>query len=140
MEHSLFYDWKHHLQPLWCKWINYRVFCIAAPVFAPGLLIRLKIMKFQFCQNLSFRISYFSFWFFFFCITVFSPKYEFEFSSEGTQCFIHCLFKVASLATINKQMMSSLATYEALSLVITKPSYIYLVWLSECWHKYTLRK
>ena len=44
---------------------------------------------------------------------------------KGTQGFIHCLFKAASLATINKQMLSSLATYEALSLVITKPSFIW---------------
>ena len=37
--------------------------------------------------------------------------------SKGTQGFIHCSFKVASLATLNKQMPSSLATYDAWSLV-----------------------
>ena len=30
---------------------------------------------------------------------------------KGTQGFIHCLFKAASLATLNKQILSSLATY-----------------------------
>ena len=44
---------------------------------------------------------------------------------KGTPGFIHCSFKVASLATLNKQMLSSLATYNALSLVITKPSFIW---------------
>ena len=39
---------------------------------------------------------------------------------KETQGFIHCLFKVDSLAMLNKPMVSSLATYDALSLVITK--------------------
>ena len=43
--------------------------------------------------------------------------------------FIHCAFKAACLATLNKQMLSSLATYDALSLVITKPSFI---WFDIC--------
>ena len=41
---------------------------------------------------------------------------------KGTQDFIHCLFKAVSLATQNKQMLSPFATYDTLSLVITKPS------------------
>ena len=49
--------------------------------------------------------------------------------AKGTQGFIHYSFKVASLAMIgletNKQMVSSLATYETLSLVITKPRFIW---------------
>jgi hypothetical protein len=38
------------------------------------------------------------------------------------------LFKVASLATLNKQMLSSLATYDALSLVNHKAQ-LHLVWV-----------
>ena len=45
--------------------------------------------------------------------------------AKGTQGFIHCLFKAASLAMRNKQMLSSLATFEALSLVITKAIFIW---------------
>ena len=41
---------------------------------------------------------------------------------KGTQGFTHCLFKAVSLAMLNKQMQSHFATYDALSLVITKPS------------------
>ena len=37
-------------------------------------------------------------------------------SFKGTQGFPRCLFKAVSLATLNKQMFSSLATYDALSL------------------------
>ena len=44
---------------------------------------------------------------------------------KGTQGFIRCLFNAASSATLNKQMLSSLATYDALSLVITNPSFIW---------------
>ena len=44
---------------------------------------------------------------------------------EGTQSFIRCLFKAVSLAMLNKQMLSPFATYDALSLVITKPSFIW---------------
>ena len=44
-------------------------------------------------------------------------KMLFPITPKGTPHFIHCLFKVLSLATLNKQMLSSLATYNALSLV-----------------------
>ena len=44
---------------------------------------------------------------------------------KGTQGFICCSFKAVSLATLNKQMLSPFATYDALSLVITKPSFIW---------------
>ena len=47
---------------------------------------------------------------------------------KGTPGFIHCLFKAASLATLNKQMPSSFATYDALSLVNQKVK-LHLVWL-----------
>ena len=47
---------------------------------------------------------------------------------KGTPGFIHCLFKAASLATLNKQMSSSFATYDALSLVNDKAK-LYLVLL-----------
>ena len=47
---------------------------------------------------------------------------------KGTQGFIHCSFKVASLATLNKQMLSSLATYDPLSLVNYKAR-LHLVWV-----------
>ena len=47
---------------------------------------------------------------------------------KGTQGFIHCSFKVASLAMLNKQMLSSLATYDALSLVNHKAR-LHLVWV-----------
>ena len=36
---------------------------------------------------------------------------------KGTQGFIHCSFKDDLLAMLNKQMLSYLATYDALSLV-----------------------
>ena len=42
--------------------------------------------------------------------------------------FIHCLFKVASLVTLNKQMLSSLETYDAFSLVNHKAQ-LNLVWV-----------
>jgi hypothetical protein len=45
---------------------------------------------------------------------------------KGTQGFIHCSFKVASLTTLNKQMLSSLARYDALSLVNHK-AWLHLV-------------
>ena len=45
---------------------------------------------------------------------------------KGTQDFIHCCFKAAIIAALNKPMLSSLTTYHALSLVITKPSFIWL--------------
>ena len=48
--------------------------------------------------------------------------------TKGTQGFIHCSFKVASLATLNKQMLSSVATYDALSLVNHKAR-LNLVWV-----------
>ena len=48
--------------------------------------------------------------------------------SEGTQGFICCLFKAAFLAMLNKQMLSSIATYNALSLVHHKAQ-LCLVWL-----------
>ena len=38
-------------------------------------------------------------------------------SFKGTQGFPRCLFKAVSLATLNKQMFSSLATHDALSFV-----------------------
>ena len=44
---------------------------------------------------------------------------------KGTQGSICCLFKATSLKTLNKQMLSSLETYDALSLVITKLSFIW---------------
>ena len=44
---------------------------------------------------------------------------------KGTQGFIHCLFKAASLATLNKRMLPAFATHDALSLVITKPNFIW---------------
>ena len=47
---------------------------------------------------------------------------------KGTPGFIHCFFKVASLAMLNKQMLSSLATYDALSLVNHK-AWVHLVWV-----------
>ena len=47
---------------------------------------------------------------------------------KGTLGSIHCLFKAASLATLNKQMPSSFATYDALSLVNHKAK-LHLVWL-----------
>ena len=47
---------------------------------------------------------------------------------KGTQGFILCLFKVASLATLNKHMLSSLATYDALSLENHKARF-HLVWI-----------
>ena len=47
------------------------------------------------------------------------------FKKKGTQSFIHCSFKAASLATLNKKMLSALATHDALSLVITKPNFIW---------------
>ena len=47
---------------------------------------------------------------------------------KGTPGSIHCQFKVASLATLNKQMLSSLATYDALSLVNHKAQ-LNLVWV-----------
>ena len=49
--------------------------------------------------------------------------------TKGTQGFIHCSFKVASLETLNKQMLSSLATYDALSLVNHKGR-LHLVWVT----------
>ena len=48
--------------------------------------------------------------------------------TKGTPGFIHCVFKVASLVTLNKQMLSSLATYDASSLVNHKGR-LHLVWL-----------
>ena len=45
--------------------------------------------------------------------------------ADGTQGFINCLFKAASLATLNKRMLSALATHDALSLVITKLNFIW---------------
>ena len=48
---------------------------------------------------------------------------------KGTTGFIHCMFKVASLAMLNKQMLSSLATYDALSLVNHKAQ-LHLVWVN----------
>ena len=47
---------------------------------------------------------------------------------KATPGFIHCSFKVASLATLNKQMISSLATFDALSLVNHKAQ-LHLVWV-----------
>ena len=47
--------------------------------------------------------------------------------AKTTPGFIHCSFKVASLAMLNKQMLSSLATYDALSLVNHKAQ-LHLVW------------
>ena len=49
--------------------------------------------------------------------------------TKGTQGFIHCSFKVASLTTPNKQMLSSLATYDALSSVNHKAQ-LHLVWFT----------
>ena len=49
-------------------------------------------------------------------------------NTKGTPGFIHCLFMAASLATLNKQMPSSFATYDALSLVNHKAK-LHLVWL-----------
>ena len=48
-----------------------------------------------------------------------------QFSEKGQKGCIYCLFKVTSLATLNKQILSSLSTYDAFSLVITKPSFIW---------------
>jgi hypothetical protein len=48
--------------------------------------------------------------------------------TKGTPGFIHCSVKVASLATLNKQMLSSLATYDALCLVNYKAQ-LHLVWV-----------
>ena len=47
-----------------------------------------------------------------------------DFEKE-TQGFIHCSFKAASLAPLNKQILSALATHDAWSLVITKPNFIW---------------
>ena len=47
---------------------------------------------------------------------------------KGTPGFMHCLFKVASLATLNKQMLSSLATNDHWSLVNHKAR-LHLVWV-----------
>ena len=47
---------------------------------------------------------------------------------KGTPGFIHCSFKVASLPTLNKQMLSYLATYDALPLVNHKVQ-LHLVWV-----------
>ena len=47
---------------------------------------------------------------------------------KGTQGFICCSFKVAFSATLNKQIMSSLATYDALSLVNHR-AHLHLIWL-----------
>jgi hypothetical protein len=47
---------------------------------------------------------------------------------KGTAGFNHCLFKVAFMATRNKQMLCSLATYDALSLV-NHTAQLHLVWL-----------
>ena len=47
---------------------------------------------------------------------------------KGTQGFICCLFKAVFSATFNKQMLSSLAKYDALSLVNHKDQ-LHLVWL-----------
>ena len=44
---------------------------------------------------------------------------------KGIQGFICCSFKAVSLATLNKQMLSPFAAYDALSLVITKHSFIW---------------
>ena len=43
-------------------------------------------------------------------------------SCKGTQGFTLCSFKAVSLAKLNKQILSPFAIYDALSLVITKPS------------------
>ena len=51
-----------------------------------------------------------------------------HFVNKGTQGFIHCSFKVASLATLNKQMLSSLATHDDLSLANHKAQ-LHLVWV-----------
>ena len=56
-----------------------------------------------------------------------NPSYKI-WVAKGTLGFIHCLFKVASLATVNKQMPSSLAVYDALSLVYHK-AWLYLFWV-----------
>ena len=47
---------------------------------------------------------------------------------KGTPGFIHCLFQDALLAMLNKQTLSSSATYHALSLVHHK-AWFYLVWV-----------
>ena len=47
---------------------------------------------------------------------------------KGTQGFIHCSFKDDLLAMLNKQMLFSLATYDALSLVHHKAR-LYLAWV-----------
>ena len=44
---------------------------------------------------------------------------------KGTQGFICCSFKAVSLATLKKQMLSPFATCDALSLIITKHSFIW---------------
>ena len=49
-------------------------------------------------------------------------------SQKRTQGFVCCLFKAALLETLNNQMLSSLDTYDALSLVDHKAQ-LHLVWL-----------
>ena len=57
-----------------------------------------------------------------------SKAWYFYIIYKGTQGSIHCSFKVASLTTLNKQMLSTLATYDALSLVNHKAQ-LHLAWV-----------
>ena len=51
-----------------------------------------------------------------------------EARNKGTQGFIHCSFRDDLLAMLNEQILSSLATYDALSLVHHKAR-LYLAWV-----------
>ena len=54
--------------------------------------------------------------------------YMSQFLTKGTQGFIHCSFKDDLLAMLNKQMLFSLATYDALSWGHHKVR-LYLAWV-----------
>ena len=59
-------------------------------------------------------------------LQILQPRDSFSPEGKGTQGIICCSCNAASLATLKKQMLSSLAIYDGLSLVITKPSSVWL--------------
>ena len=62
---------------------------------------------------------------------------EYKYFFKGTQGFPCCLFKAVYLGMPNKQIFSSLATYDALTLVHHKAQ-LHLVWLYKCWNRCSL--
>ena len=59
--------------------------------------------------------------------------------TKGTQGFIHCSFKAASLATVNKQMLSCFSNTWCFVIGYHKAQ-LHLVWLHHCWYMCHHRK